>query len=230
MSVDRKVLAYIKSNPGATPREIADALGLPYNVVRYALLRLREAGYLIRSSRGGYVVRVALPSGLDEELEAPVPVGTSVTRQETVKPEIEGVIEVIKELKGAVDELRKRVDRLEKELNLLKRGIEPSNVKRQRREEKDPLIAELDRRGVVSLSEARNLARGALDHYIRKGVAVPVGDVIASPKFLDLFKKKFPLRLSDVKKLPPGEKELLDAMIREGMVYLHGGREYRLIE
>ncbi|RLG78799.1 MAG: hypothetical protein DRO10_02110, partial [Thermoprotei archaeon] len=64
MSVDRKVLAFIKLNPGATPREIADGLGLPYNTVRGAILRLREAGYLIRSSRGGYVVRVGLPSSV----------------------------------------------------------------------------------------------------------------------------------------------------------------------
>ncbi|RLB06896.1 MAG: hypothetical protein DRG27_06970, partial [Deltaproteobacteria bacterium] len=27
--VDRKVLAFLKNNPGATPREVADALGLP---------------------------------------------------------------------------------------------------------------------------------------------------------------------------------------------------------
>ncbi len=230
MSVDRKVLAYIKSNPGATPREIADALGLPYNVVRYALLRLREAGYLIRSSRGGYVVRVALPSGLDEELEGPTHPSTPSTGTLAGEPKNEEVIKAIQELKAIVEELRKRVERLEKELNLLKKGIELSNLKKQRREDKDPLIAELDRKGVVRLSEARKLARGSLDHYIRKGIAVPVGDVIASPKFLEMFKKKFPLRLGDVRKLPPGEKELLDAMIREGMVYLHGGREYRLIE
>ena len=69
-----------------------------------------------------------------------------------------------------------------------------------------------------------------MEHYFRKGLAIPLGDVIASPRFLSEFKKKFPLKVSDVKKLSPGERDLLDAMIRDGMVYLYGGREYRLIE
>jgi len=92
--VDRKVLAFLKNNPGATPREVADALGLPYNVVRHALLRLREAGYVIRSSRGGYLVRVGFPTLDDVE----------VTQSRESNDQRPGVS--VAELIGVIEELK----------------------------------------------------------------------------------------------------------------------------
>ncbi|MEM1703924.1 MAG: winged helix-turn-helix transcriptional regulator, partial [Zestosphaera sp.] len=56
-NIYRKIIEYLKSNPGAMPREIADALGVSIGMVRIALLRLRELGYVVRSGKGGYVVK-----------------------------------------------------------------------------------------------------------------------------------------------------------------------------
>ena len=222
MSVDRKVLAFIKLNPGATPREIADGLGLPYNTVRGAILRLREAGYLIRSSRGGYVVRVGLPSSVEDEL---TPAQVSRSQAETLAE----LKTVILDLREAVEELTRRVDRLEKELNLLKKGIQPKHPPRPR-ERGDPLLKELRRSGVIKLGDAARLAREPLENYFKRGLAVPVGGLIISAEFLERFKKRFPLSMSEVQSLSREEKELLNEMTREGLIYLHGGREYRLIE
>ncbi len=222
--VDRKVLAFLKNNPGATPREVADALGLPYNVVRHALLRLREAGYVVRSSRGGYLVRVGFPALDDVEATQG---GGSDSRSGASVAELVGVIE---ELKSMVMELKARVDRLEQEINLLKKGI-LTHKARQRKDKKvnDPLLGILSSKGLVTLSEARKLASKPIEVYVNEGVAIPVGDYLVNPEFLDRFKKKFPLSVGEIEKMSPEERGLLDSLIKEGLVYLHAGREYRII-
>jgi len=222
--VDRKVLAFLKNNPGATPREVADALGLPYNVVRHALLRLREAGYVVRSPRGGYLVRVGFPALDDAEVARG---GSNDSRPDASVAELVGVIE---ELRSIVMELKARVDRLEQEVNLLKKGI-PTHKVRQRKDRKtpDPLLSTLSSKGLVTLSEARKLASKPIEAYINEGVAIPIGNYLVNPEFLDKFKKKFPLSVGEVEKMSPEERGLLDSLIKEGLVYLHAGREYRII-
>jgi len=222
--VDRKVLAFLKNNPGATPREVADALGLPYNAVRYALLRLREAGYVIRSPRGGYLVRVGFPA-LDD-IEA------TQSKNNDTQPSISTaeLVSVVEELRSMVMELKAKVNRLEQEINLLKKGI-PARRTRQRKDKKvaDPLLSMLSSKGLITLSEARKLASKPIEAYVNEGVAIPVGNYLVSPGFLDNFKKKFPLSVSEIEKMSPEERALLDSLIKEGLVYLHAGREYRVI-
>ncbi len=222
--VDRKVLAFLKNNPGATPREVADALGLPYNAVRYALLRLREAGYVIRSPRGGYLVRVGFPA-LDD-IEA------TQSKNNDTQPSISTaeLVSVVEELRSMVMELKAKVNRLEQEINLLKKGI-PARRTRQRKDKKvaDPLLSMLSSKGLIALSEARKLASKPIEAYVNEGVAIPVGNYLVSPGFLDNFKKKFPLSVSEIEKMSPEERALLDSLIKEGLVYLHAGREYRVI-
>ncbi len=224
MSVDRKVLAFIKENPGATPREIADALGIPYSSARSAILRLREAGYLIRSSKGGYIVRSALPSGLDEELSG-IP-----SKESAGSSELRELTKGLRELREIVEDLRGRVERLEHEINILKAGLKPRERVERKPSSKKGLIEVLEERGAIKASEAVKLAGGSLDPYVRSGKVILIGSLVVSPEFLNTFKKKFPLKVSEVGRLTQPEKELLDIMIREGIVYLHGGREYRIIE
>lgn len=222
--VDRKVLAFLKSNPGATPREVADALGLPYNVVRHALLRLREAGYVVRSSRGGYLVRVGFPALDDVEVNQG---GSSESRSGASVAELVGIIE---ELKSMVMELKARVDRLEQEINLLKKGISTHKARQSKdRKVTDPLLSILSSKGLVTLSEARKLASKPIEVYVNEGVAIPLGDYLVNPEFLSKFKKKFPLSVGEIEKMSPEERGLLDSLIKEGLVYLHAGREYRII-
>jgi DNA-binding MarR family transcriptional regulator len=224
LSVDRKVLAFIKENPGANPREIADALGIPYSSVRSAILRLREAGYLIRSSKGGYIVRSALPSGLDEEL------GVTPSRESIGGTELRELAKGLRELRELIDDLRGRVERLEHEINILKAGLKPQRRVERKASPGNKLLEVLEEHGAIKASEAVKLAGGTLEPYIRGGKVALIGSLAVSTDFLNAFKKRFPLKVSEVGRLTPSEKELLDVMIREGIVYLHGGREYRIIE
>ena len=225
MSADRKVLAFIKGNPGATPREIADALGLPYNTVRGALMRLREAGYLIRSSKGGYIVRASLPSGLEDELSTSL-----MSTKSSSNVSVEYLINEVEDLRNYVSDLRERVEKLEKELIIIKKGLLTKTSEAIVRRVSDKLLKVLEDKKVVKASEALKLTDKPLETYVRGGKAVIIGNLIVSSKYFDKFGRKFPLRVSDVKSLTWVEKELLEAMIREGIVYLHGGREYRIIE
>jgi biotin operon repressor len=120
MSVEDRVLSYLRVNPGATPREIADALGISLASVRIAINRLRELGYVIRSSKGGYVVRVS------QELPTPTEI-VSNTRS-TVQDSQQGIsfdsiIKLLNELSSKVSELEGRVGKLEKEVNYIKKVI-----------------------------------------------------------------------------------------------------------
>ncbi len=216
--VDRRILMFLKNNPGATPREVADALGLPYNTVRRAILRLREAGYVVRSSRGGYLVRVGAPLSSVTTLSSDTHAGGGAE-----------LLKVLKELEGIKEELRtlrNRVDRLEQEINLIKKGIK---IEKPRPVSEDPLLAALRNRGIIRMSEARKLASKPLTTYINDGQATPIGEYLVSQEMLESFKRRFPIKLSNVSNLSKEERSLLDAMIKEGMVYLHAGREYRLI-
>ena len=231
MSVDQKVLAFLKNNPGATPREIADALGIPLSSVRAALYRLREAGYVVRSSKGGYVVRVSPPI-INEELAE-----LSSKDLEKIKNVVEELMRVVNSLKDEVSKLSSRVKKLEQELDLLRMGhsklSDRGAYKSEERADKpseDPLIKEIRERGVLSIEEARKLARRPLELYISSGSLVPVAGYLVSQEFLADFKAKFPLHISEVRNLSSAEKLLLDAMIKEGLVYLHAGKEYRIIE
>ena len=231
MSVDQKVLAFLKNNPGATPREIADALGIPLSSVRAALYRLREAGYVVRSSKGGYVVRVT-PPVINEELAE-----LSSKDLEKIKDVVEQLMHVVDSLKDEVSKLSSRVKKLEQELDLLRmahpklseRGAYRSEERTDKSSE-DPLIKEIREKGVLSIEEARKLARRPLELYISNGSLVPVAGYLVSREFLGNFKAKFPLHISEVRNLSSAEKLLLDAMIKEGLVYLHAGKEYRIIE
>ncbi len=84
-------------------------------------------------------------------------------------------------------------------------------------------------KGLVTLSEARKLASKPIEVYVNEGVAIPIGDYLVNPEFLDKFKKKFPLSVGEIEKMSPEERGLLDSLIKEGLVYLHAGREYRII-
>lgn len=226
-SVERRVLSYLKSNPGATPREVADALGIPYRVVRVAIMRLRESGYVVRSSRGGYLVRVGLPATDDSTVSKG---GASDSSSVSVAE----LVSLIESLRGEIEELKARVGRLEQELNLLKKALPSLKSKeapmKERAPVQDPLLATLKGRGLIRLGEARRLAVRNISEYVNDGKVVPVGEYLVDPEFLSRFKQRFPLRVSEVRNLSDVERTLLNALIKEGLVYLYAGREYRLIE
>ncbi len=213
------VLAFIRDNPGVTPREIADALGMPLWEVRRIIYRLREEGYVVRSSKG-YVARVAPPSTYGITLKG-AEEGYAMLNNE------------VSELRRELEELMARVEKLEEQVRELLMGLQSRRM--QTSVDKgakggDRLIAEVKEIGIVPVSRARAIASSPLETYVVRGDVVIVGQYVVDPGFLERFKRKFPLPVTMARKLSSGEKMLLDELMREGRVYLYAGREYRLVE
>jgi biotin operon repressor len=227
MSVEDRVLSYLKVNPGATPREIADALGISLASVRIAINRLRELGYVIRSSKGGYVVRVS------QELPTPTEI-VSNTRS-TVQDSQQGIgfdsiIKLLNELSSKVNELEGRVGKLEKEVNYIKKSLPKIPSKHVEGECSDKLLSTLKLRNILSINEVREIISKPLEEYVREGKVVVINDLVVSSEFLKSFKSKFPIKTSEISRLSPEELRLLEALVRSNQAYLYSGVEYRLLD
>ncbi len=235
-NIYRKIVEYLKSNPGAMPREIADALGISVGMVRIALLRLRESGYVVRSSKGGYVVKSgaegvetqgAAETGTYEGVRKKVGGGADTRAgedlnalREYVNSEITALRNEVSELRKIVESLSDRVGKIETEFTLLMKSL-----KTERKAREEPSV--LGEEAIMRVDDARN--RGiSVDSLVRTGNYVIVGNYVVSQSFMEGFKKKFPIPLREVKNLTKEERELLDAMVSEGLAYLHAGKEYRL--
>ncbi|MEM3142455.1 MAG: winged helix-turn-helix transcriptional regulator [Zestosphaera sp.] len=234
-NIYRKIIEYLKSNPGAMPREIADALGVSIGMVRIALLRLRELGYVVRSGKGGYVVksgagdlgaRKSVEDFYEEtQKQAKREASTraekdSSTLREHLDIEISELRSEVNELKKIVESLSDRVNKIETEFTLLLKSLK---TEKKVREE----VSEASVDAIVRVDILRN--RGvSVDSLVRSGNYVVVGNYVVLHSFMEEFKKRFPISLREVKNLKDEERELLNAMVSEGLAYLHAGKEYRL--
>ncbi|MEM1748308.1 MAG: winged helix-turn-helix domain-containing protein [Sulfolobales archaeon] len=220
MSAEERVLSYLRVNPGATPREIADALGMSLTSVRIAINRLRELGQVIRSSRGGYVVRVSQDAVFNDYVHS--------TTQHPVSNDL---LKIIDELVSKVSSLESRIERLESEVRLIKKSLPKMPTKRSVSGDVDKFLSTLRLRGVMSVDEVRGLTlERPLDDYVSSGKVVIVGDLVVCPDFLNSFKSKFPIKVSDINSLSSEEVKLLEALVRTNQVYLFSGVEYRILD
>jgi len=218
LSVEQRILRYLKENPGATPRAIADALGISLTQVRIALNRLRDLGYVTRVPGGGYYARTS-PSTISEVDVERTP-GTPVAAPS-----------ILRELEGEVKELRQRLDKLEKEVRELRIVVDSlSRAKMQQAQEQaqDRFIKEIKMRKALKLSEALAIATKPIDDYVKAGAVKVFADIVVDREFFEEFSKRFPIRKTQLSELSDEERELLNSLIKEGLVYLYGGREYRL--
>lgn len=220
MSVEQRILRYLRENPGATPRAIADALGISLTQVRVVLNRLRDLGYVTRVPGGGYYARAMQSPANASEVEVE---GTSATPT--------GVLDVVKRLESEVRELRQRLEKLEKEVRELRITVESlsrTRVQQTQEQSQDRFTKEVKARKVLKLSEALAIASKPLDEYVKAGVVKVFADLVVDREFFEEFSRKFPIKRAQLNELSDIERELLNSLIKEGLVYLHGGREYRL--
>lgn len=235
-NIYRKIIEYLKSNPGAMPREIADALGVSIGMVRIALLRLRESGYVVRSGKGGYVVKsgagdletrrsVDVDAYEEPREQARKEVGARVERdsstlREHLDAELSELRNEVNELRKIVESLSDRVSKVETEFTLLMKSLKPEKKAKEE-------VSEVGGDAIMRIDVIRG--RGiSVDSLIRSGNYVIVGNYVVLQSFMEEFKRKFPIPLKEVKNLKDEEMELLNAMVSEGLAYLHAGREYRL--
>ncbi|MCC6046601.1 MAG: winged helix-turn-helix transcriptional regulator [Desulfurococcaceae archaeon] len=222
MSVEQRILRYLRENPGATPRAIADALGISLTQVRVVLNRLRDLGYVTRVPGGGYYARAMQSPANASEVEVE---GTSATPTPT------GVLDVVKGLESEVRELRQRLEKLEKEVRELRIAVESlgrTRVQQSQEQLQDRFTKEVKARKVLKLSEALAIASKPLDEYVKAGVVKVFADLVVDREFFEEFSRKFPIKKAQLNELSDMERELLNSLIKEGLVYLYGGREYRL--
>jgi DNA-binding Lrp family transcriptional regulator len=220
LSVEQRILRYLRENPGATPRAIADALGISLTQVRAVLNRLRDLGYVTRVPGGGYYARAVQSPANASEVEVE---GTSATPT--------GVFDVVKGLESEVRELRQRLEKLEKEVRELRIAVESlgrTRVQQTQEQLQDRFTKEVKARKVLKLSEALALASKPLDEYVKAGVVKVFADLVVDREFFEEFSRKFPIKKAQLNELSDMERELLNSLIKEGLVYLYGGREYRL--
>ncbi len=230
MSVESRILRHLKENPGATPRLIADALGLPLNQVRIALNRLRDAGYVVRVPGEGYYARVpAEPADLGEADTGPG-AGLSGGGVSGAALRFEKLSEVVEQLVERVGKLEKEVKEIRVTLDALVRSSQEPRSRAQAGQgsREDPVLRELKARKVMKVGELASTAARPLEEYVRTGSVVVISDVAVDADFYNSFLNRFPIKKLDAVKLSSEERELMNAMIREGVVYLYGGREYRL--
>ncbi|MEM0454115.1 MAG: helix-turn-helix domain-containing protein [Sulfolobales archaeon] len=221
MNTEEKVLSYLRTHPGATPREVADALGIGLTSVRIAINRLRELGYVIRSSRGGYVVRIATNNV--------TPYDNAINlKQHSDNNEL---LKTINELVNKVDELEARIRKLEDDVKYIRKSLPKISVKTMRSDKDlDKLLSTLKLRGIISLSEARELANKPLEDYINSGEILVIADSVVYPDLLNSFRSKFPIKVSSINNLSNEEVKLLEALIKSNQVYLFSGIEYRFLD
>ncbi len=210
----------MRVNPGATPREVADALGVSLASVRIAINRLRELGQVIRSSKGGYVIRVSQD----------VATAYDYIRSSALHIANDDLLKTINELVSKVSDLESRVRRLEDEVKLVKKSLPRIPVRPSTSGDVDLLLSALKLRGVMSVDEIKELISKPLDDYVNNKKVVIVGDLVVHPDFLKAFKSKFPIKVSSTNSLSSEEVKLLEALIKTNRAYLFSGIEYRVLD
>lgn len=215
------MLNYLRNNPGATPREIADAIGVSLASVRTAINKLRESGLVIRSSRGGYVARVLQDLNIAEY---------PVNKRLAGGFSIDDLTKVINDLLARVNELSERIAKLENEVKFIKKSLPNIRVKSFKGGENDKLLAALELRHLLPINEALKLSNKSLDEYVSEGKVVVIDELVVSLEFFKTFKSKLPIKVSEVDRLSSEERRLLEALVKAGYVYLHSGVEYRLAD
>lgn len=224
-NIDKLVLSYLQRHPYSKPREIADGLGFSIVTVRYSLLRLRERGLVVRTSKG-YIARSHAKRDLAAE---------ETQHEESEEPptskEVSELRERISEIEKTLEDALENLSKLEKEVSELRvfiRALQSSGA--FLRQQRDPFIEKLSREGLMTISEARreaSKAMGSLEYYVDRGDVIIVGEFVVDKSFYESLMSRMPIKVEDMNSFSAKEKILVEAMISEGVLYIDKGREIR---
>ncbi|MEM1644112.1 MAG: MarR family transcriptional regulator [Desulfurococcaceae archaeon] len=223
-SLSSRVLDYISSNPGATVKEICRELGLSPQLVSRVIQRLKAVGY-VEKVGSGYRA-----SGRGVEL---VDSSRSVERAGGGEGAVSRGVELEGGFSIELDGVKKRVEALESKVSELSRlvkslNLELESIKKYLATCRQSSSSERSRR-VMEYGEASALYGDKLQPLIYSGKLIRVGNIVVDQEFYRQFIGKFPIKLGEVDELSDEEKALLEALKESGEIYLHAGKEYRLI-
>lgn len=232
------ILEYLNTYPGSSIKDISNSTGLSPVIVRKILYKLKNDNY-VEKSGNGYVLTERGSRLLEyiasktiqhresaekaQESSAQLEKLTGERVKEGYEPLPESVSESIAdETRLRLDAIEKRLSRIEKEIEELRKAL--NYLIEPRRESK------MMPSPVLSFNDAQAVLGSLFERMLYEGKVVRIGKLIVERSFYDQFKKKFPLKTSDIEKLSDTEKILLEEMRREALVILYAGRELRLVE
>jgi predicted transcriptional regulator len=231
------ILEYLNMYPGSSVKDISDSTGLSPLIVRKILYKLKNDNY-VEKSGNGYVLTERgsrlleyISSKIPEHRETTDKAQQTIIRLEEPKEDVKSREEHSNEasLKLVSDEIQrrlgyieKRLSRIEKEIEELRRALSYlSEPKRESKTLPSP---------VLSFNEAQTLLGSLFERMLYEGKIVRIGKLVVEKSFYEQFKRKFPLKISEVENLSDAEKILMEEMRKEALVILYAGRELRLVE
>lgn len=224
-NIDKLVLSYLQKHPYSKPREIADGLGFSIITVRYALLRLRERGLVVRTSKG-YIARS------QAKMEAMQEGTGDIHGAGDLLKEISELKERIAELEKTLEDTLENLSKLEKEVSELRVFIKALQTSGKQQRQRDQFLEKLSQEKLMTIAEARKEASkqmGSLEYYVDRGEVVIIGDFVVDKQFYESLISRMPIKVEDMNTLSAKEKILIEAMISEGLVYIDKGREIKPI-
>jgi hypothetical protein len=229
-------LEEVKSNPGLSLKELSRLLEVSQNTLKNIVYKLKSEGY-IEKAGGGYVITPRGERFLDflekrrttilgeevgekepEERVAKEESPPSTCTQSIARSEQELLSNIVNKLR----ELEKRVSMLEAQMKNIELAIASSRHKREGVITIDPPIQ--------PINEAISKYGSLIDKLINENKLVRVGSLVVDASIYQEFRSRFPIKTSDIDKLNPLERQLLEEMRREAIVILHAGKEYRLVD
>ncbi len=239
-SIYEKIINYLIENPGSKPRQIADSIGESLARVRRALYVLRDRGIIARSGQGYVVVKSRLYtiSRTENRNVAQNKEQRNVTEERTrsniysrsvaSNTDDKWLSEIITNILKNINELNKRIANIEREISIVKSRLE--SLEKNRNEKYDYFISLIRQKRIMAIEEAKRYMQKTLEYYVMNDYVIVVGNIVVEKRYYEEFKKRFPLKVSEIKKLNNNDLLLLKKLIEEGVIYLHGGNEYRFVE
>lgn len=251
-SLSRKVLEVLRDSAGASLKEISVAVEASPGRVRGILYELRAKGYVERvgntyiiTDRGRryleYVEHTESSTTTPfkpEEFEPRIEkIEPTVEEREVVKKEEKpgetraeelreeprgGSLIDLEAVSQRLVELERRVSNLERAVKDLEKAMEAAFMKRRTETSLEA--------PVMPYSYAASKLGSLLEKLLAENKLVRVGSLVVDTQFYSEFRSKFPIKISELDKLAPHERALLEEMRKEALVILHAGREYRLVD
>jgi len=232
----QKILEEVKNNPGLSLKELSRLLEVSQSTLRSIIYKLKSEGY-IEKAGDGYVITPRGERFLDflekrsttilgEEVGEKEP-EEQVAKGESPSPTCTQSIasseqELLSNIVNKLRELEKRVSMLEAQMKNIELAIASSRHKREGVITIDPPIQ--------PINEAISKYGSLIDKLINEKKLVRVGSLVVDASIYQEFRSRFPIKTSDIDKLNPLERQLLEEMRREAIVILHAGKEYRLVD
>lgn len=244
---------FLRDYPGATIKDISSYLGISINLARAVLYRLKNrgvvekvgSGYILTKSGEQLVSKSSTPTILAEQQVQPKNTlirGSRGEKQWLKRTSTMGREEK-KAVGGYVDEIEKNVEVLERKISALENELENiknelerlkkflKEVKEGGKEKKSVKKEALEKlpKPVMPVLDAESILGDKLRSLTYTGKIIVIGSLAVDRDYYEEFISKFPISRREAEKLPEHEKILLEEMKKEGKVYLHGGKEYRLV-